>query len=159
MAVESVPFTRKGYEDLKKELHELKTIERPKIINEIAVARAHGDLSENAEYAAAREKQSFIEGRINILEDRLSRAKVIDFSNQEISDVRFGAVVTLEREETSEVRSYRIVGELEADIHQNKISLNSPIAKAILGKKINDLVEVRAPKGTVEYIITDIQYE
>ena len=128
------------------------------MIEEIAEARAHGDLKENAEYHAAREKQSFIEGRITILEDTLSRANIIDFSGQDVDQVRFGAYVQLEDEETGEVKQFRIVGDLEANIDENKISLGSPIAKALLGKKLDDVVEVKAPKGVVEYVVTEIRF-
>lgn len=160
MAEELIPFTKDGYDQLQAELHRLKTIDRLKVIQEIAEARSHGDLSENAEYSAAREKQGFIEGRINELDGQLSRANVLDFSADTGSKdlVRFGAKVTVEDVNSGEVKTLRVVGDLEADIKNNKISVSSPIAKALLGKRRDDLVEVQAPKGVVEYSITDIQY-
>ncbi len=156
---ETVPFTKRGYDELKEELQRLKSEERPKVIQEIADARAHGDLSENAEYAAAKEKQAFIEGRIADLDDKLSRAQIIDFSGQENDQVRFGASVTVTDSETGDTKTYQIVGDLEADITKNKISHSSPIARALLGKRVDDLVEVNAPKGTVEYTISEVTYE
>ena len=156
--IESVPLTRGGYELLKEELQHLKSIERPKIIQEIAEARGHGDLKENAEYHAAREKQSFIEGRIADLDDKLARARVIEFNGEPDSLVKFGAYVTLADEESGESKTYRIVGDLEADIAQNRISLSSPIARALLGRRVDDTVAVQVPKGTREYVITDIKY-
>jgi transcription elongation factor GreA len=159
MVTEGIPFTKKGFEELRNELHRLKTIERPKVIQDIAEARAHGDLSENAEYAAAREKQGMIEARINDLDDKLSRANVIDFSTAKPDNVKFGAHVTLTDEDSGDEKTYQIVGDLEADISRNRISLSSPIARAMLGKKIDDLVEVQAPKGLVEYIISNIHYD
>ena len=120
MTTETVPFTPQGYEQLKAELDNLKSVQRPKVIEEIAEARAHGDLKENAEYHAAREKQSFIEGRITILDDQIARANIIDFSTENPDKVMFGAFVTVEDEEGDE-KTYRIVGDLEADITENKI--------------------------------------
>jgi transcription elongation factor GreA len=157
--VEMVPFTKQGYELLSQELQNLKSVERPKIIQEIATARAHGDLKENAEYHAAREKQGFIESRINLLDDLLARAQVIEVDPSNAPDfIKFGSFVTLEDEESGEQKTYQIVGDVEADINQNKISMSSPIAKALMGKKLDDVVEVRAPKGVKEYIVTDIRY-
>lgn len=160
MAEELIPFTKEGYESLQAELQKLKSEDRPKVILEIAEARSHGDLSENAEYSAAREKQGFIEGRINDLEAQLSRANVLDFSTDPTAkeQVRFGARVTVLDENNGEKKVLRVVGDLEADIRQNKISISSPIAKALLGKKLDDIVEVQAPKGVIEYTITDISY-
>lgn len=158
MATETVPFTKAGFETLKEELHRLKFEERPKVIQEIADARSHGDLSENAEYHAAKEKQGFVEARIADLDDKLSRGQIIDFSGDDSSQVRFGAFVTITDEESDEVKTYQIVGDLEADMRQNKISHSSPIARALLGKKADDLVEITIPKGTVEYRITDVKY-
>lgn len=155
---DAVPFTREGYEALKQELQQLKSVERPKIIEEIATARGHGDLKENAEYHAAREKQSFIEGRISMLDDRLARANIIDFSEEHPDTVKFGAYVTVEDQETGESKEYRIVGDLEADITKNLISLESPIARALLGKRVDDLVEIRVPKGVLEYMVTKLRY-
>ena len=160
MAEELIPFTKDGYHALQDELHRLKHDDRPAVIQAIADARAHGDLSENAEYHAARERQGFIEGRIAELEGNLSRANIIDFSSDTAArdQVRFGAYVTVQDENTGDKKTYRVVGDLEADIRQNKISISSPIAKALLGKKIDDMIEVNAPKGAVEYVITEINY-
>lgn len=160
MAEELIPFTQEGYDALSAELKKLKSEDRPKVILDIAEARSHGDLSENAEYSAAREKQGFIEGRINELEAQLSRANVLDFSNDPAAreQVRFGAKVTVLDENSGEKKVLKVVGDLEADIRQNKISISSPIAKALLGKKLDDIVEVQAPKGLIEYTITGISY-
>lgn len=158
MAEELIPFTKEGYEVLQQELQKLKSEDRPRIIQEIADARSHGDLSENAEYHAAREKQGFVEGRIADLEDKLSRANIIDFSNNAMDQVRFGAYVTVIDQGSEEKRTLRIVGDLEADITRNKISLGSPLAKALIGKKVDDLVEVQAPKGVIEYLVTEVKY-
>ena len=158
MSEETIPFTREGYEQLLGELDRLKKIERPTIIQDIEEARAHGDLKENAEYHAAKERQGFVEARISDLEDKLARARVIEYSNEENNIVRFAAYVKVNDEETSEEKTYRIVGDLEADIHLNKISVSSPLAKALLGKTVGDLVEVRAPKGIREYAIIEVRY-
>lgn len=160
MAEELIPFTKDGYQSLHDELYKLKHTERPKIIQDIADARAHGDLSENAEYHAARERQGFVEARIGELEGNLGRANIIDFTadNQAISQVRFGAYVTVQDEASGEKKTYRVVGDLEADLRQNKISISSPIARALLGKKIDDVIEVNAPKGALEYTIMEITY-
>ncbi|MBM4252544.1 MAG: transcription elongation factor GreA [Deltaproteobacteria bacterium] len=158
MATETVPFTREGFQKLKLELEQLKTVERPKIIREIADARSHGDLSENAEYHAAKEKQGFIEGRIADLDDKLSRAQVIEPNDGEPDQrVRFGSFVTVTDEDSGEDKTYRIVGDLEADLEHGMISMSSPLARALLGKRVGDLVEVRVPKGTVEYSVTEIR--
>ena len=156
--VELIPFTKGGLEALQKELEDLKNIERPKVIEEIAEARSHGDLKENAEYHAARERQAFIEGRIADYEQKLSRAQVVDMSDASPDTIRFGAWVTLTDEESGEQKKYRIVGDLEADIDKNLLSISSPMAKALLGKGINDIVEIRAPKGTREYSVVEIHY-
>lgn len=158
MMIEKILFTKDGFEKISIELEELKTVERPKIIKAIADARALGDLSENAEYHAAREKQGFIEARITDLEANLSRAEIVDHSNQQADSVNFGARVLLEDEETNEEKSYQLVNDLEADIRQGRISINSPIGKALLGKKLDDLVLIRIPKGEVEYTIRKIDY-
>ena len=155
---ETIPLTKEGYDVLKEELRHLRHDERPKVIADIAEARAHGDLSENAEYHAAREKQGFIEARIADLEDKLGRAQIIDFANQQADTVRFGAYVTVSDSETGEEKTFRIVGDLEADISKNKISLSSPIAKALLGRRVDDVIEVRAPKGSIEYTIRSVSY-
>ena len=153
---DTVPLTREGYNRLKIELEQLKATERPKIIQEIADARAHGDLSENAEYHAAKEKQGFVEARIADLDDKLSRAQVIEY-DAKLDQVRFGVYVTLAAESSGETKEYRIVGDLEADLERGMISLSSPIARALMGKRVGDLVEVRAPKGLVEYSITEVR--
>jgi transcription elongation factor GreA len=160
MAEDLIPFTREGYDALQAELQQLKSTDRHKVIQEIADARSHGDLKENAEYAAAREKQGFIEGRINDLEGQLSRANVLDFSQDPSakSQVRFSAKVTVEDLASGEKKKLRVVGDLEADIKLNKISISSPIAKALLGKHVGDIVEVQAPKGAIEYTILAIDY-
>jgi len=158
MATETVPFTREGFAKLKKELEQLKTVERPTVISEIAEARAHGDLKENAEYHAAKDKQGFIEARILRLDDETSRGVVVEYNGAAPEKVSFGAYVTITAEESGVSKTYRIVGELEADLENGKISTTSPIARALMGKTVDDLVEVRAPKGVVEYVITEIKY-
>lgn len=155
---DQVPLTKEGYETLHLELDRLKKKERPQISKEIEEARAHGDLKENAEYHAAREKQSFIEGRIADLEDKLARAQVIDLSGQSVDVVRFGAYVTVSDELSGEEKTYRIVGDLEADLTQGKISVSTPIARALMGKSVDEPVVVNAPKGKIEYVVTDIRY-
>lgn len=155
-----VPLTVRGAERLKDELTRLKTVERPRIIEAIAEARAHGDLKENAEYHAAREQQSFIEGRIAEIEGKLSNAQIIDPTtvNSE-GRVVFGATVDLIEEETDKEVTYQIVGEDEADIKEGRVSVNSPIARALIGKEDGDLVQVQAPGGVREYEIVNIRYE
>ncbi|MBC62186.1 MAG: transcription elongation factor GreA [Zetaproteobacteria bacterium] len=158
MNLEMIPFTPEGFSDLQNELADLKKVQRPEVIQAIAEARAHGDLKENAEYHAAREKQAFIEARIADLEDKLSRAQVIKPEQQESGVIRFGAWVTLSDEGTGEEKKYRIVGDLEADISKNLLSLSSPMAKALLGKGEDDIIEIRAPKGNKEYVVLRIEY-
>lgn len=158
MATETVPFTPQGYAELKAELDTLKSVERPKVIQEIADARAHGDLKENAEYHAARERQSFIEGRITMLDDQIARANIIDFSGDQPDQVKFGAYVTITDEDSGEEKTFRIVGDLEADITRNKLSIGSPLSKALMGRRPGDTVEVTVPKGTKEYSIVRISY-
>ena len=158
MAADSVPFTKTGFDRLQAELQRLKVTERPKVIQDIAEARAHGDLKENAEYHAAREKQGFIEGRIADLVDKLSRGQVIDPMEGDQAQVRFGAFVTFCDQQTGAEKTYQIVGEIEADIRERRISLSSPLARALVGKRVDDLVEVHAPKGAVEYQITNVHY-
>lgn len=155
----TVPFTKEGFARLKAELDQLKSVERPKIIREIADARAHGDLSENAEYHAAKEKQGFIEARIADLDDKTSRGQVIEFTEGDRNQVRFGAYVCLVDSESQDSKTYRLVGDLEADIGKGMISISSPTARAILGKRVGDIVEVQAPKGVVEYEITQVDYK
>lgn len=158
MAVETVPFTKEGYQKLKVELEHLKSVERPQVIRDIAEARAHGDLSENAEYSAAKERQAWIEGRIAELDDKLSRGQIIDLAGSKESQIKFGAFVTVTDEDSGDAKTYRIVGDLEADIQQNMISVSSPIARALMGKREGDVVEVRVPKGTIEYSVTEVAY-
>ena len=153
-----VPLTVAGAEKLRAELQELKTAQRPAIITAIAEARSHGDLAENAEYHAAKERQSFIEGRIAELEDLSKRAQVIDVSQLSGNTVRFGATVRLEDEDTDERVTYQIVGEDEADIKLGKISIGSPIARALIGKYSGDVAEVQAPGGVREYEVLDVKY-
>src|SRR6202521_423375 len=141
-----VPMTSEGYHRLQEELKRLKSVDRPTIIRAIAEARDHGDLSENAEYHAARERQSFIEGRVMELEDKIARAEVIDVSKLSGKAVKFGATVTLEDEETEEKTVYQIVGEDEADISKGRLSVTSPVARALIGKTIGDNVEVSTPR-------------
>jgi transcription elongation factor GreA len=153
------PLTVKGAELLRAELHELKTVQRPAIINAIAEARSHGDLSENAEYAAAKERQSFIEGRIAEVESKVSNAQIIDPATID-TDGRcvFGATVDLEDVSGGGAVTYQIVGDDEADIKLGKISISSPIARALIGKYAGDIAEVQAPGGVREYEIIDIRY-
>ena len=154
------PITKSGSERLRTELERLKSVERPKIIAAIAEARAHGDLKENAEYHAAREQQSFIEGRINELEAALSTAQVIDVSRLNPGNkVVFGAIVELADEESGESVKYQIVGDLEADIKQALIAVSSPIARALIGKSEGDSFEFKAPNGVKRYEITGVSYE
>ncbi|MEI8026811.1 MAG: transcription elongation factor GreA [Pseudomonadota bacterium] len=156
--MEAIPLTKEGMGLLSNELDNLKKIERPKVIQEIADARAHGDLRENAEYHAAREKQGMIEARIAELEDKLARATVVDFSGQNADQVRFGAFVTIADVDSDEKRTYRIVGDLESDIAARKVSLSSPVAQALLGRKRDDIVEIQAPKGAKEFVVVEIRY-
>lgn len=153
------PLTVKGAEKLRQQLHELKTVERPRITQAIAEARAHGDLSENAEYHAAREQQSFTEGRINALETALAGARIIDVTTIDADGrVVFGATVELLNVNNDAQASYQIVGEQEADINEGLISVTSPIARALIGKSAGDTVEVDAPGGVIEYEILAVKY-
>jgi len=154
------PLTVAGAEKLREELHRLKTVERPNVIAAIAEARSHGDLSENAEYAAAKERQGFIEGRIMEGEGKLANAQIIDPKLLD-ADGRcvFAATVELEDLESGQVVTYQIVGEDEADIKEGKISVSSPIARALIGKYAGDIAEVQAPGGVREYEILDVRYE
>ena len=154
-----IPLTAAGAERLKSELRELKTVKRPAVIEAIATARDHGDLKENAEYHAAREEQGFIEGRIAELESALSNAQIIDVTQLNAGDrVVFGCTVTLLDMATDEEVVYQIVGDIEADINENRIAISSPIARALIGKEEGDDVVVDAPGGTMEYAITSVQY-
>lgn len=153
------PITSKGAKRLRAELEELKSVKRPKVIADIAEARAHGDLKENAEYHAAREQQSFIEGRIKHLEGELSHAQVIDVATLAAGDrVVFGATVKLADCDTDEERTYQIVGDLEADIKQGLIAISSPVARALIGKHEGDTATIEAPAGTREYEIISVSY-
>ncbi|HHC71275.1 MAG TPA: transcription elongation factor GreA [Thiotrichales bacterium] len=155
-----VPLTARGAEQLREELRRLKNIERPRIIKAIAEARAHGDLKENAEYHAAREEQGFIEGRIKEIEAKLSNAQIIDPTQMNAGGkVIFGATVVLADEESGQEVTYQIVGDDEADIKQGRISVNSPIARALIGKEEGDIAVVNAPGGTREYEIVEVRYE
>lgn len=156
--MEKFPITSTGYALLEEEIKTLKTVERPNVIKAIAEARAHGDLSENAEYAAAREKQSFIEGRIIELEDKVARAEIIDVAKLSGSKVMFGATVHLVDEETEEEVLYQIVGEYEANLESGKISVTAPIARALIGKTEGDTAEVHTPRGLRYYEILAIKY-
>jgi transcription elongation factor GreA len=155
-----VPLTVKGAEKLREELHRLKTVDRPWVIGAIAEARAHGDLSENAEYDAAKERQGFIEGRIQEVEGKLSNAQIIDPKLLD-ADGRcvFGATVEIEDQDSGDVFVYQIVGEDEADIKANKLSVNSPMARALIGKYAGDIAQVQAPGGIREFEVLDIRYE
>ena len=156
----TIPLTRRGAELLKDELQKLKSVERPAVINAIAEARAQGDLSENAEYDAARERQAFVEGRIAEIESKLANAQVIDPAELDADGrVVFGATVELEDLESGDAVTYQIVGEDEADIKTGRISVSSPIARALIGKSADDVAEVRAPGGVREYQILDVRYE
>ena len=156
--MEKFPWTKQGFLALEEELKNLKGVERPNIIAAIAEARSHGDLSENAEYSAAKEKQSFIEGRIQDLEAVLSRAQVIDVSGTKSDVIRFGATVLVADEDTDDEKRYQIVGDYEADIEKNKISLSSPLAKALIGKEVGDTAEYVAPGGKKSFEILEIKY-
>ena len=156
---ERVPMTRQGYDKLEADLRELKTVDRPRIVKEIEVARAHGDISENAEFHAAKERQSHIEGRIRQLEDKLARAQVIDPSGPAPESVRFGVTVVLLDAESDEEVTYTLVGEDESDIATGKLSISSPIARALLGKGVDDVVRVQVPKGTREFEVREIRFE
>ncbi len=153
-----IPMTAPGFNRLQEELKRLKSIDRPAIIRAIAEARDHGDLSENAEYLAARERQSFIEGRVLELEDKIARAEVIDVSKLSGKIVKFGATVTLEDEETEEKVIYQIVGEDEADISQRRLSVTSPLARALIGKGIGESVEVTTPRGARSYEVVKVAF-
>ncbi len=154
-----IPMTVQGAEQLRTELHELKSVKRPAIIQAIATAREHGDLKENAEYHAAREQQGFCEGRIQDIEAKLSNAQIIDISKlPNTGKVIFGSTVTILNLDTDEEVTYRIVGDDEADIKNNLISVNSPIARGLIGKAADDVVNITTPKGVVEFEITAVQY-
>jgi transcription elongation factor GreA len=152
-------MTKQGAQQLKDELYRLKHEERPKVVDAIATAREHGDLSENAEYDAAKEQQAFVEARIRELEDKIARAQVIDPAELDMDTVAFGATVDLVDEDSGKEVQYQIVGDEEADIKQNKISINAPIARALIGRAEEDVVEVQAPGGSRNYEIVKIAYK
>lgn len=157
--VDKVPVTAKGYAAMNEELKDLKSVQRPDVIRSIAEAREHGDLSENAEYHAARERQSFIEGRLKELEGLISRADVIDPSKLSGDSVKFGATVRVADEDTDEEKTYQIVGETEADIANGKLNIKSPLARALIGKEPGDSVEVMTPGGGKSYEIISVDYK
>jgi transcription elongation factor GreA len=152
-------MTSDGYQRLEEELRHLKLNERPAIIRAIAEAREHGDLSENAEYHAARERQSFIEGRVAELEDKIARAEVIDVTKLSGKQVMFGATITVVDEDTDEKNSYQIVGPDEADVKAKRLSITSPLARAVIGKKVGDTVEVTTPNGSKSYEIVKVAFK
>ena len=153
-----IPMTANGYDNLQKDLKKLLNEDRPNIIEAIAEARSHGDLSENAEYQYAKEQQSLIEGKIADLESAISRAEVIDVKSLEGDDIKFGATVEIEDDDTGETATYQIVGEYESDIENNKLSVNSPLARGLINKSIDDVVEINSPKGQKSYTIKSVKY-
>jgi transcription elongation factor GreA len=155
---DKVPMTKLGFERLEDELRKLKNVERHAIVKAIGEAREHGDLSENAEYHAARERQSFVEGRIQELEGKVSRAEIIDVASFTGTTIRFGATVTLIDTETEEEITYQIVGDDESDVKQRLLSISSPLARALINKTIGDTVEVATPKGTRGYEVTKVVF-
>jgi transcription elongation factor GreA len=156
--MEKFPVTQAGFVKMEAELKTLKTVERPAIIKAISEARDHGDLSENAEYSAAKEKQSFIEGRIQDLEARIGRAEIIDISKLSGDTVKFGATVTVVDENTDEKTSYQLVGDYEADFAAKKLALSAPLSRALIGKKVGESVEVNTPKGVKYYEILKVSF-
>ena len=156
---QKIPMTAEGYNRLQEELQHLRLTARPEVIQAIAEAREHGDLSENAEYHAARDRQSFIEGRVAEIEDQMARAEVIDVSKLSGDTVKFGATVTIADEDTDEETTYQIVGEVEADVKENKISVTSPIARGLIGKSVGDSVEIETPKGQKFFEIVDVRFQ
>ena len=156
--MDKIPMTAEGYSALESELKHCQQVERPRIIQQITDARTHGDLSENAEYHAAKESQSLNEGRIAELEDKLARAEVIDVSKLSGATIKFGATVTLIDEDTEVEKAFQIVGESEADVKAGKVSITSPTARALIGKKVGDTVEVNTPGGGKSYEILKIVY-
>jgi transcription elongation factor GreA len=156
--MEKVPMTVAGYKVLDEELKRLKSIERPAVIAAISEARSHGDLSENAEYHAAKERQGWIEGQIADIEDKISRAQVIDVSKLSGNQIKFGATVTVVDEDTEEEGRYQVVGDHEADVKSGKISLSSPLSRAMIGKEVGDVVEVVTPGGVKAYEIAKVEW-
>jgi transcription elongation factor GreA len=157
--MQKIPMTAEGHQALDDELKHLKTVERPAVIAAISEAREHGDLSENAEYHAAKERQGWIEGRVQELEDKIARAQVIDTSKMSGDTVKFGATVTIVDEDTDAESTYRIVGDDEADVKAGKVSLSSPIARALINKEVGDVVEVNAPGGAKSYEILKVEWK
>jgi transcription elongation factor GreA len=153
------PITRKGFDALKAELDRLKRVERPKVIEDIAEARSHGDLSENAEYDAAKERQGFIESRIKELENKLADARIIEIANRTSETVVFGATVVVVESESQQKKQYMLVGQDEADLKSGKISVQSPVGRALIGKRVGDLVEVQTPARVAEYEVLEIRFE
>ncbi|MFL2544074.1 MAG: transcription elongation factor GreA [Alphaproteobacteria bacterium] len=153
-----IPMTASGYENLQIELKKLLNEDRPNIIEAIAEARSHGDLSENAEYQYAKEQQSLIEGKIVDLESAISRAEVIDVKSLEGDDIKFGATVKIEDDDNGEVTTYQIVGDYESDIKNNKLSVSSPLARGLISKSVDDVVEINSPKGQKSYTIKAVKY-
>jgi len=159
MSMERVPMTTEGFKFLESELHRLKAEERPRIIQAIAEARSHGDLSENAEYHAAKEAQGLNEAKVAELEDKIGRAEVVDTSKLSGDSIKFGATVTLVDEDTDEKVKYKIVGDLEANVRDGKISISSPIARALIGKSKGDTAEVTTPKGARSYEVLKVEWK
>ena len=158
-AMDKVPMTLEGFSNLKIELKRLKTVERPEIIKAIATAREHGDLSENAEYHAARERQGFVEGRVGDIEDMVRRAEVIDVSKLSGKIIKFGATVKVADEDNDEENTYQLVGEHEAEISEGRLSITSPLSRALIGKTVGDSVEVMSPGGTRSYEVLTVRYK
>ena len=153
-----LPMTANGYENLQTELKKLLNEDRPNIIEAIAEARSHGDLSENAEYQYAKEQQSLIEGKIVDLESAISRTEVIDVKSLEGDDIKFGATIEIEDDDIGEIATYQIVGEYESDIKNNKLSVSSPLARGLISKSVDDVVEINSPKGQKSYTIKSVKY-
>ena len=153
-----IPMTSGGYLKLQAELKKLTSVDRPNIIAAIAEARGHGDLSENAEYQYAKEQQSLIEGRISDLESSISRAEVIDIKSIKGDEIKFGATIEIEDDESGKKQTYQIVGEYESDIENKKLSINSPLSRGLIGKRKDDIVEINSPKGIKNYTIISVKY-
>lgn len=157
--MEQYPVTKIGHAALEVELHDLKTVQRPKVIEDIATAKEHGDLKENAEYHAAREQQSFIEGRLQEIEAVLSRAQIIDPTTLSGDTIKFGATVSIVNEDTDEEKIFQIVGDYDANSEEGRISISAPIARALIGKSEGDSVVVNSPKGKVPYEVLSVKYQ